>query len=150
MPHFISIVVVVTTMEQLLSPSGGLLNRFLGVFGIAPIYFMNLAEWFRPIYVLSDTWQSTGWSAIIYLAAITNINHELFEAAEIDGAGRIKKIWYVTIPSILPTVMMLLILLVGSVLSVGFEKVLLLSLYPGKFLCQRCAGYHGIPGWAGR
>ncbi|MDR2376887.1 MAG: ABC transporter permease subunit [Treponema sp.] len=126
MPYFISVVVVVTMMEQLLSPSGGLLNKFLGNFGIAPIYFMNLAEWFRPIYVLSDTWQSTGWSAIIYLAAITNINHELFEAAEIDGAGRIKKIWYVTIPSILPTVMMLLILRMGSILSVSFEKVLLL------------------------
>ena len=127
MPRFISTVVVIAMLGEILSPSGGLLNRFLvDVFGIDPIYFMNLPQWFRPIYVLTDSWQFTGWTAIIYLAAISNINSELYEAAEIDGAGRIQKIFSVTIPSIMPTIMVMLILNVGRMLSLGFEKVLLL------------------------
>ncbi|MDR1972121.1 MAG: ABC transporter permease subunit [Treponema sp.] len=127
MPRFISTVVVIAILGEIVSPSSGLLNRFLiTVFRIEPIYFVNLPQWFRPIYVLTDSWQFTGWTAIIYLAAITNINSDLFEAAEIDGAGRIKKIWYVTIPSIMPTIMVMLILQVGRMLTLGFEKVLLL------------------------
>ncbi|MCL2477970.1 MAG: ABC transporter permease subunit [Treponema sp.] len=127
MPRFISTVVVIAMLGEILSPSSGLLNRFLaGVFGIAPIYFMNLPEWFRPIYVFTDSWQFTGWTAIIYLAAISNINADLFEAAEIDGAGRIQKIFHVTIPSIMPTVMVMLILQIGRMLTLGFEKILLL------------------------
>jgi putative aldouronate transport system permease protein len=127
MPRFISTVVVIAMLGEMLSPSSGLLNRFLvGVFGMKPIYFMNLPQWFRVIYVFTDAWQFTGWTAIIYLAAITNINSDLFEAAEIDGANRIQKILHVTIPSILPTVMVMLILNIGRMLSLGFEKVLLL------------------------
>ena len=127
MPRFISTVVVIAMLGEILSPSSGILNRFLvNTFGIEPIYFINLPQWFRPIYVLTDSWQFTGWTAIIYLAAITNINAELYEAAEIDGAGRIRKIFSVTIPSIMPTVMVMLILQVGRMLSLGFEKVLLL------------------------
>jgi putative aldouronate transport system permease protein len=127
MPRFISTVVVIAMLGEILSPSSGLLNNFLvNVFGIEPIYFMNLPQWFRPIYVLTDSWQFTGWTAIIYLAAISNINTELYEAAEIDGAGRIQKIFWVTIPSIMPTIMVMLILNVGRMLSLGFEKVLLL------------------------
>jgi putative aldouronate transport system permease protein len=127
MPRFISTVVVIAILGEILSPSSGILNRFLAnVFGIKPIYFLNLPEWFRPVYVLTDSWQFTGWTAIIYLAAITNINADLFEAAEIDGASRIQKIFHVTIPAILPTVMVMLILQVGRMLSLGFEKVLLL------------------------
>ncbi|MDR3139525.1 MAG: ABC transporter permease subunit [Treponema sp.] len=127
MPRFISTVVVIAILGELLSPSSGLLNRFLaGVFNIEPVYFTNLPQWFRPLYVLTDSWQFSGWTAIIYLAAITNINSDLFEAAEIDGASRIKKIWHVTIPSIMPTVMVMLILQIGRMLTLGFEKVLLL------------------------
>jgi putative aldouronate transport system permease protein len=127
MPRFISTVVVIAILGEILSPSSGIFNRFLAdVFGIRPIYFLNLPQWFRPIYVLSDSWQFTGWTAIIYLAAITNINVDLFEAAEIDGASRLQKILHVTIPSILPTVMVMLILQIGRMLSLGFEKVLLL------------------------
>ena len=127
MPRFISTVVVIAMLGEILSPSSGLLNRLLvDTFGIAPIYFMNEPFWFRPIYVLSDSWQWTGWTAIIYLAAITGINADLLEAAEIDGASRIQKILHVTIPSILPTVMVMLILNLGRMLSLGFEKVLLL------------------------
>jgi putative aldouronate transport system permease protein len=91
-----------------------------------PIYFVNEPEYFRPIYILSETWQYTGWTAIIYLAAITGVNRELFEAADIDGASRFQKVIYVTIPSIMSTIMVMLILNVGSLLSLGFEKVLLL------------------------
>lgn len=127
MPRFISTVVVIAILGELLSPSSGLLNRFLGqAFGMDPIYFMNEPQYFRAIYIFSETWQFTGWTAIIYLAAITGINKELFEAADIDGANRLQRVRYVTIPSIMSTIMVMLILNVGSLLSLGFEKVLLM------------------------
>lgn len=127
MPRFISTVVVIAIISELLSPSSGLLNKLLeSLFGMKPIYFVNEPEYFRPIYILSETWQYTGWTAIIYLAAITGVNRELFEAADIDGASRFQKVIYVTIPSIMSTIMVMLILNVGSLLSLGFEKVLLL------------------------
>lgn len=127
MPRFISTVVVITILGELLSPSSGLVNLFLkNTFGIEPIYFMNEPGWFRFIYILTDSWQFTGWTAIIYLAAITGISGDLFEAAEIDGAGRLQQIFYVTIPSIMPTIMVMLILNVGRMLTLGFEKVLLM------------------------
>lgn len=127
MPRFISTVVVIAILGELLSPSSGLVNRFLvNTFGIEPIYFTNEPQYFRWIYILTDSWQFTGWTAVIYLAAITGISSDLFEAAEIDGANRIQKIFYVTLPSIMPTIMVMLILQVGRVLSLGFEKVLLL------------------------
>jgi len=127
MPRFISTVVVIAILSELLSPSTGLLNRVLGqLFGMDPIYFVNEPLYFRPIYILTETWQFTGWTAIIYLAAITGVNRELFEAADIDGASRFQKVIYVTIPSIMSTIMVMLILNVGSLLSLGFEKILLL------------------------
>lgn len=127
MPRFISTVVVVSIMNEMLSPSSGIVNRFLqDVFGMAPIYFTNEPEYFRPLYILTNTWQFTGWTAIIYLAAIAGINPELYEAAEIDGANRLQRIIYVTIPSIMPTIMVMLILEIGHMLSLGFEKVLLM------------------------
>ncbi len=127
MPRFISTVVVIAILTEMLSPSSGLLNRFLkNSFGITPIYFMNDPKYFRLLYVLTDTWQFTGWTAIIYLAAITGISNDLFEAATIDGATRFQQIRYVTIPSILPTIMVMFILNVGRLLSLGFEKVLLM------------------------
>ena len=127
MPRFISTVVVIAIMGELLSPSTGLVNNFLhDAFGITPIYFMNEPQYFRALYVLTDTWQFTGWTAIIYLAAITGISSDLFEAATIDGATRLQQIIYVTIPSILPTIMVMFIMSVGRLLSLGFEKVLLM------------------------
>lgn len=127
MPRFISTVVVIAMMGEILSPSTGLLNDFLTrTFGMTPIYFMNEPGYFRTLYVLTDTWQFTGWTAIIYLAAITGISNDLFEAATIDGANRFQQILYVTIPSILPTIMVMFILSVGRLLSLGFEKVLLM------------------------
>jgi putative aldouronate transport system permease protein len=91
-----------------------------------PIYFMNDEKYFRWIYVFVDTWQYTGWTAIIYLAAITGISSDLYEAATIDGASRIQQVFYITIPSIMPTIMVMLILNIGRLLSLGFEKVLLM------------------------
>lgn len=127
MPRFISTVVVISILTELLSPSSGMINRFLkSAFGMSPVYFMNEPEYFRALYVLTDTWQFTGWTAIIYLAAITGISNDMFEAARIDGANRFQQIIYVTIPTILPTIMVMFILNVGRLLSLGFEKVLLM------------------------
>lgn len=127
MPRFISTVVVIAILGELLSPSTGIFNLFLQkMFGMEPIYFMNEARYFRWLYVLVDTWQYTGWTAIIYLAAITGISSDLYEAAQIDGANRLQQMFYITIPSIMPTIMVMLILNVGRLLSLGFEKVLLM------------------------
>ena len=125
-PGFVSTVVVIAILNEFLSPSSGFLNMLLKEIGIEPIYFMNEEAWFRPVYIFSEAWQFTGWNAIIYLAAITGINQDLYEAAEIDGASRWQRIWSVTLPSILPTIMVMLILNVGSILSLGFEKILLM------------------------
>lgn len=125
-PRFVSTVVVIAILNEFLSPSSGFLNMLLQNLGFEPIYFMNDAEWFRPVYIFSEAWQFTGWNAIIFLAAITGINQDLYEAAELDGASRLQRIWYVTLPSILPTIMVMLILNVGSILAVGFEKILLM------------------------
>lgn len=127
MPRFISTMVIVSILTQLLSPSGGLVNRLLrDWFGAPPVYYMNEPEYFRPLYILTDAWQYTGWSAIVYLAAIAGIPDDLYEAARIDGANRFQQVLHVTIPSILPTIMVMLILKIGNLLSLGFEKVLLM------------------------
>ncbi len=127
MPRFISTVVVIAILGELLSPSTGIFNILRQqLLGKAPIYFINEEKYFRLIYILIDTWQYTGWTAIIYLAAITAIAPDLYEAATIDGASRTQQIFYVTIPSIMPTIMVMLILNIGRLLSLGFEKVLLL------------------------
>src|SRR5690554_6683693 len=127
MPRFISTVVVIAILGELLSPSTGMINILrMSLFGKKAIYFINEAKYFRWIYIFVDTWQYTGWTAIIYLAAITAIPADLSEAATIDGASRTQQVFYVTIPSIMPTIMVMLILNVGRLLSLGFEKVLLM------------------------
>lgn len=127
LPRFISTVVVIAILHELLSPSTGILNLLLqNVFNLDPTIYMSEPAYFRPIYVLSNTWQFTGWTAIIYMAAISGIPLDLYEAADIDGASHIQKIFYITLPSILPTIMIMLILEVGRLLSLGFEKVLLM------------------------
>lgn len=127
MPRFVSTVVVISMVTEILSPNSGIVNRLLSdMFGMAPIYFANEPQYFRAIYILTDTWQYTGWTAVIYLAAITGINMELYEAAMIDGANRWQKTRYITIPSIMSTIMVLFIMKMGYLLSLGFEKVLLL------------------------
>lgn len=126
LPHFISNVIVASMITFMLSPSGGPINVLLGKFGIGPINFLMDPGWFRTIYVASDIWQYAGFSAIIYLAALTAIDPHLYEAAEMDGANRWKQTIHVTLPGISSTIFIMLILSFGQILQVGFEKVYLL------------------------
>ncbi|WP_130859025.1 ABC transporter permease subunit [Gracilibacillus phocaeensis] len=125
LPHFFSVVVVAGMVFEVLSLSGPL-NALIANLGFERISFMQLPEWFRTVFVSVDLWQSLGWGAILYLAALTGINDELYEAARIDGANRWKQTIHITIPGILPTIVVLLILNIGNFLQIGFEKVLLL------------------------
>jgi len=127
LPHFISNVVVASMVVLFLSPSSGLVNRFLVWTGSPAINFLVDPGWFRTIYVASDIWQHFGWETIIFLAALTAIDPVLYEAADIDGANRARKLFHVTLPGIMPAVMVVLILNIGKVLEIGFEKVYLLS-----------------------
>lgn len=125
LPHFLSIVIISGMILQLTATNGAI-NSLIQFFGGEPILFMQDPSWFRPIYVGSEAWQTMGWGAILYLAALTNIDESLYEAAKIDGANRWKQTIHITIPGILPTIITLLILNIGSIMAVGFEKVLLL------------------------
>lgn len=126
-PHFISTVVVVGILFMLLDPRIGLLNNLLGLVGIEGINFMGEPGMFRHVYVWSSAWQSMGFSAIIYLAALSSVPQELHEAAIVDGATKLQRMWHIDLPSIMPIAVILLILDIGSILSVGFEKVLLMQ-----------------------
>ena len=125
LPHFISIMVVCGIIINFTSRLG-LVNDIIAALGGTRSSLLLNPEMFRPIYVLSDVWQTMGWGSIIYLAALSAIDPQLYEAAEMDGAGRLRKIWSISIPGILPTVVILLILRMGTMMSIGFEKVLLL------------------------
>ncbi|MEA4824123.1 MAG: ABC transporter permease subunit [Clostridiaceae bacterium] len=126
-PHFISTIVLVGIIIIVLSPSTGIINYMLKALGLESRYFMTSPTAFRHIYVWSGIWANTGWNAIIYLAALSGVNPELHEAATIDGATRMQRIWYLNIPTIMPTFTILLILNAGSVMNVGYEKVYLLQ-----------------------
>lgn len=126
-PHFISTVVVVGILTLLLSPKTGVVNSILGLFGFEPIFFMGSPEWFKTIFVFSGIWQSVGWGTIIFLAALTAVNPDLHEAATVDGATKLQRIRHVDIPSILPTIIIMLIMNMGHLMSVGFEKVYLMQ-----------------------
>ncbi|RTE10837.1 ABC transporter permease [Paenibacillus whitsoniae] len=127
LPHFISNVIVASMVIMFLSPTGGLVNNILQSLGFDPINFMNKPEMFRGIYVISEIWQHIGWETIIYLAALTAVDPQLYEAANIDGANRMRRIWHVTIPGISPAIVITLILNIGNVLEIGFEKVYLMQ-----------------------
>ena len=127
LPRFISTVVMVGMMRELLSPSTGVVNLlYQNLTGKSAIFFMNEAEWFRPLYILSDLWQFMGWNAIIYLAALAGVDVSLYESAVLDGANRFQQTIYITIPSIMSTILVVLIMSIGYILSLGFEKVLLM------------------------
>ncbi|MFD9740828.1 ABC transporter permease [Umezawaea sp. NPDC059074] len=125
LPHFLSLVIVAGMVLQLTSIEGTV-NQVVGAFGGEPIAFMQAPQWFRTIYVSSEVWQTVGWGTILYLAALTTIDDQLYEAAKIDGANRWRQTWHVTLPGIRPTMVTLLILNTGTFLAVGFEKILLL------------------------
>lgn len=128
-PHFVSTVVVVGMMQAFLSPDSGIINVLLMKLGIIEegIYFSRLEEWFRPLYIISGLWQNVGWNAVIYLSALTAIDPALYEAASIDGASRWQQLWRITLPCIWPTIVIQLILKCGHIMSVGYEKVLLMQ-----------------------
>lgn len=126
-PHFISTVVLVGTVVIVLSPTYGLVNQMLKLLGIEAQSFMTNPGLFRHIYVWSGIWQSTGWGSIIYLAALSAVDPQQYEAAIIDGASRIQRIWYINIPVLVPIMTILLIMNAGSIMNVGFEKVLLMQ-----------------------
>lgn len=126
-PHFISVVVMVGMVIAFLSPSTGIVNKFLELFGFGPIAFMAEPGWFKTIFVQSGVWQGFGFSAIIYLAALAGVDPELHEAARVDGASRFQRILHINIPSILPVVVILLILNFGGIMAVAFEKIYLMQ-----------------------
>lgn len=127
LPHFLSTVIVAGMIMEILSPSSGVVNMAIKHFTGKTINFLAEAKWFPTIYVGSGIWQGLGWGAILYLAALSNINMELYESAKIDGANRWKQTLHITIPGILPTIVTMLILNIGGIMGVAFEKVLLLQ-----------------------
>lgn len=126
LPHFISVVVVVGLMYAWFSYDG-YVNNFLGLFSLDPIDFLGDPRWFRPLYISSGIWQGIGWGSILYLAALGGVNPELYEAAYMDGANRMRRSWHVTLPGIAPTITILLILGMQNIIEVGFDKVFLLQ-----------------------
>ncbi|MFR5853702.1 MAG: ABC transporter permease [Lachnospiraceae bacterium] len=126
-PHFISTVVMVSMLTIFLNKNYGIVNTLIGYVGVGPYDFMTKGSWFASIYVISNVWQNLGWDAIIYIAALSGVSVELHEAAMIDGATRMQRVWHINLPSILPTVTIMLILACGKIMSVGFEKVYLMQ-----------------------
>lgn len=122
MPHFISIVVICGLVVNFFSLNG-LVNTIIQAFGGEPIAFLSDPKWFRTVYVGSEVWQNFGWDSVVFLAALTGIDMEQFEAAKLDGASRWQTIWHISLPSILPTVVTMLLMRIGHVMSIGFEKV---------------------------
>lgn len=124
-PHFISMVIICGMIKDFTRDTG-IISVILSFFGKEPVSMLNYPQYFLPIYVISGIWQNMGWDSIIYLAALMGIDDSLYEAAAIDGAGKARQVWHVTIPGIAPTIITMLILSVGSILSVGYEKIILL------------------------
>ncbi|MCL2059729.1 MAG: ABC transporter permease subunit [Oscillospiraceae bacterium] len=125
MPHFLSLVVVCGMINEFVA-SNGMINQLINFFGGASVSFLGNAKYFRGVYVLSGIWQGFGWSSIIYIAAIAGVDREQYDSAMIDGAGRLRQAWNITLPGIAPTIIILLIMRIGSMMSVGHEKILLL------------------------
>lgn len=125
LPHFISLVVICGLIVDFTS-TDGLFNAILSNFGVEATNWLTKPEWFRTIYIGSGIWQSIGWDSIIFLAALTGIDPSLYEAAKIDGAGRWKQMLHVTLPGLMPTIVIMLILNIGGLMSVGYEKIILL------------------------
>ncbi|MGX9292129.1 ABC transporter permease [Bacillus sp. A015] len=125
-PHFMSWVIVVSLSFVLLTVDGGLINELIAFFGGEKINFLLSQDWFRPMYILQVIWREAGWSTIIYLAAITAVDPQLYEAAKMDGAGRLRQMWHITLPAIKSVIVVLLILKIGDTLELGFEHVYLL------------------------
>lgn len=131
-PHFMSTVIIVGILVNMVNPINGLANEFIKLFGGNPINFMGESQWFRPLYVITNIWQYAGWTSIIYLAALSGIDPMLYESAVIDGANRFQALIRITIPSLLPTIIIMFIVRMGRLMSVGMEKILLMY-SPGTY-----------------
>jgi putative aldouronate transport system permease protein len=125
-PHFMSWVIIASISYVMLTMDGGIINELIAYFGFQKINFLLSSDWFRPMYILQVIWREAGWGTIIYLAAIASVDVEQYEAARIDGAGRFRQIWHITLPAIRSVIIVLLILKIGDVLELGFEHVYLL------------------------
>ncbi|HOJ09268.1 MAG TPA: ABC transporter permease subunit [Clostridiales bacterium] len=127
LPHFISWVVAASIVTSILSPSTGIVNQFLkNVFGIQPIHFLAMPKYFRPIIIISSIWKEFGMNAVYYMAALSSIDLQLYEASRIDGAGKLRQTWHITLPGIKNITIVLLVLQVGSLVTIGFERIFLL------------------------
>jgi len=126
LPHFISTVIIAGIVTTAFSPTAGVVNTVMGWFGLDSIYFLTRPEWFRPIFVGTGIWQEAGFGSIVFLAAIAGVNPSLYESAVVDGASRWQMMWKITIPSILPTIIIMLIIRIGSIMEVSFELIILL------------------------
>jgi putative aldouronate transport system permease protein len=127
LPYFMSMVIVAGLVHMILSVDGGMVNVIIGFFGIEPMDFLTHKEYFRTIYVATSIWKGFGWSAIIYISSIISIDQQLYEAAIVDGAGTFRRIWHITIPGIMSTIIIMLLLNIGSLMSSSFELVNLLQ-----------------------
>lgn len=130
LPHFLSWVIMFGVLLMLLSPGNGLINQVLEEFGMEPISFLTSPEWFRSVVVGSYIWKETGWSTILYLAALLSINPDLYEAAKVDGANNLQRIWNISIPSIMPVIVLVTLLRLGNILDAGFNQVFMLYSIP--------------------
>lgn len=126
LPHFLSWVIVGGLVINILSPSSGIINEIIKSLGGKEIFFMQEPGYFRSIVVGSGIWKDVGWNTIIYMAALAGINPQLYEAAEMDGAGKLRQVWSITLPTLLPTIMVLLLLQIGNILDLGFEQIYML------------------------
>lgn len=136
LPHFMSWVIVVSIFYVLLTTEGGVINNIIVANGGERISFLTDPDWLRPMYIFQQIWKGAGWGTIVYLAAITNVDEQLYEAADMDGANRFRKIWHITLPAIRPTIITLLILKIGDVLELGFEHMFLLMNSMNKGVAQ--------------
>ncbi len=123
LPHFIGWVLLAGIVQQVLSPSTGIVNYFIQKFGGDPIFFMGSKEWFRPVVVLSSIWRNSGWQSIIFIAAIMGIDGQLYEAADLDGASRFQRIVHITLPCMVPTIIIMFIFAIGGVMNDDFDQI---------------------------
>ncbi|MFD2332576.1 ABC transporter permease [Cohnella sp. GCM10020058] len=123
LPHFLSWVILGGIFVDVLSVQGGIVNRFIGLFGIEPIFFLGSNDWFRPTVIVTDVWKEFGFAAIVFLSALTSVNPNLYEASEIDGANRWKQAIHITLPAIMPILVVVSTLALGRILNAGFDQI---------------------------
>jgi putative aldouronate transport system permease protein len=130
LPHFLSWVIMFGILLMMLSPGSGLINTIIEQLGGEPIAFLTSPQWFRWVVIFSDIWKETGWSTIIYLAALLSISPHLYEAATVDGASHLQRIWHISLPGILPVIVLVTLLRLGNILDAGFNQIFVLYSVP--------------------